>query len=143
MIGEGCVFCQIGRGERPAQKVYEDGHFLAFLDIYPVTPGHTLVIPRAHYRSLTEMPEEEVAEYFKVIARLAGRIKKAMEAQGFNLGLNDGSVAGQAIFHVHVHIIPRYRHDRGIGVQGVVRAPVERGKFDEIASKIRAEVAEG
>ena len=142
MIIEECVFCQIVRGDRPAEKLYEDGRFLVFLDIYPATPGHALVIPRAHYRSLTEMPEEEVADYFKVVARLARQIRKAMDAQGFNLGLNDGSAAGQAIPHVHVHIIPRYWNDRGVGIQGIVRARVERGKFDEIASKIRAEVAE-
>jgi len=137
---EACIFCEIVKGKRPAQKIYEGESVLAFLDIFPCTPGHTLVIPKAHFGSLTEMSEHVATECFKAVTKLAGKIQKAMGAQGFNIGLNDGAAAGQVVPHLHIHIIPRYSRDRGVGVQGIVRMPTERGSLAEIAERIRAEV---
>lgn len=117
----GCLFCQIVQGERPAHTIYEGEGAVAFLDIFPCTPGHTLVIPRGHYATLTEMPAEAAGRLFQVAAVVAGKVQQAMGAAGFNLGVNNGKASGQEVFHVHVHIIPRYPADGGGSMKSIAR----------------------
>lgn len=137
---EVCIFCQVVRGERSAYILFEGDRVLAFLDAYPCTPGHTLVIPKAHYRSLTEFPKEEASGYFQAIVEIAKVIQRAMKADGFNLGINDGRAAGQVVPHAHVHILPRYRGDGGSGVQRIVWAGAKGPSLAEVAERIRAEM---
>ncbi len=133
----GCLFCQIAQGERPAQKVFEGEGAVAFLDIFPCTPGHTLVIPRQHYPTLSEMPAQDIGTLFQTAAVVATKVQAAMGAAGFNLGINDGKAAGQEVFHAHIHIIPRYQGDRGGSMKSVARMDSDKS-LDAIATKIRS-----
>ena len=106
-----CVFCKIARGEIPAKVVYENSKIIAFLDINPRNEGHTLVIPKTHYQSLLDMPEEILSELLIVAKELCEKMKNKLQAKGFNLVINIGKVAGQEVPHFHLHIIPRYPDD--------------------------------
>ncbi|KSW12051.1 diadenosine tetraphosphate hydrolase [Pyrodictium occultum] len=108
---EDCVFCKIIRGELPSAKVYEDENVVAFLDIYPINPGHTLVVPKRHVERLEQLSDEEAAALIRVVKKLAPRIVEAVGAQGYNVVANNGRAAGQVIFHVHFHIVPRFEGD--------------------------------
>ena len=100
-----CVFCKIVSGEIPTQKVYEDEHSLVFLDINPVSKGHTLVIPKTHYESLSHIPEKDFILYMQVVQKVVKALMKYTE--GVNVLENNGKDAGQLVPHVHFHIIPR------------------------------------
>jgi len=134
---ESCPFCRIREGALSAHVLYEDDEVLAFLDIYPCTEGHTLVVPRRHAASLTECPPATVAALFLAAVRLAGAIQKGLGAPGFNLGVNDGRAAGQEVPHFHVHVIPRYGGEGG-GVQRIVRTRGPVPPLAETAARILA-----
>lgn len=106
-----CIFCKIAAGEIPSHKVYEDGEALAFLDIHPINAGHTLVIPKAHHQDLLDTPPELLARLMQTIVKIAPAILNGVGAPAFNLGVNNGSEAGQIIFHTHFHIMPRFDSD--------------------------------
>lgn len=106
-----CIFCKIVAGEIPSHKVYEDDEVLAFLDIHPTNPGHTLVIPKAHHKDFLDTPPCLQAKLIQAIGKIAPIIMKAVGAEAFNLGVNNGAVAGQIIFHTHFHIMPRFTAD--------------------------------
>ena len=106
-----CVFCRILKGEIPAQKVYEDDRAFALLDINPVAPGHTLVLPRAHHETWTDLPPELASHLALVAQTVARAVVKAQGAQGFNLLMNNHRCSGQAIPHAHFHVIPRKTDD--------------------------------
>jgi len=102
-----CVFCKIIAGEIPCRKIFENGKVLAFLDIGPVSDGHTLVVPRVHYEKLHECPEEVLAELSNCLGKIAPAVAGAMETEAYNVLCNNGRAAGQLVEHVHFHIIPR------------------------------------
>lgn len=106
-----CLFCKIIAGEIPAQKVYENDTVLAFLDIHPVNIGHTLVIPKTHHTNLYETPDETLAQVMTVVKKISVVIKSSLNADGINIEMNNDPVAGQIIFHTHIHIIPRFDGD--------------------------------
>ena len=106
-----CIFCKIVAGEIPCYKVYEDETVLAFLDIQPVARGHTLVIPKAHYERLDQMPAELAGACAAVATRLSAKVLAATGAKAWNLLQNNGRAAHQAVDHVHFHIIPREKGD--------------------------------
>lgn len=106
-----CVFCRILKGEIPAQLVHEDDRAVALLDINPVAPGHTLVLPRAHHETWTDLPPELAAHLSLVAQAVARAVVKAQGAQGFNLLMNNHRCSGQAIPHAHFHVIPRKADD--------------------------------
>lgn len=108
---DGCIFCKLVKGEIPCAKVYEDEKVFAFLDINPVNPGHTLVIPKRHYETVLEMPEPEGVALAKASVKIGKAVKKATGCEGINLLHNIGKAAGQLVFHAHVHLIPRFSHD--------------------------------
>lgn len=103
-----CVFCKIISGEIPAKKFYEDDQFCIILDAGPASKGHSLIIPKAHYTDLWELPEEIAAESMKLARRISAKMKAALGCDGFNLVQNNGYAAGQSVFHYHLHLIPRY-----------------------------------
>ncbi len=109
-----CVFCRIVAGSIPSARIYEDDACIAFLDIGPLADAHLLVVPRQHYEWITDMPAQEVATVARRIPQLAQAVMKVTGAQGFNLLQNNGKVSGQAVPHVHFHIIPRREGD-GLG----------------------------
>lgn len=106
-----CVFCKIAGGEIPSTTLYEDEDFRVILDLGPAARGHALLLPKEHYRDLFELDDEIAAKVLVKAKRIAGRMKKALGADGFNLVQNNGEAAGQTVFHFHMHLIPRYRDD--------------------------------
>ena len=134
-----CVFCQIINGDSPTSLVYEDSTSLGFMDIHPVNPGHVLVIPKKHSAFLSDMEPEECAHLFTVAVRIAAAVPTSgIRCEGMNLILADREAAGQEIFHVHVHVIPRFSGD-GFGFRfgpGYSILP-GRGELDEHARQIR------
>ncbi len=103
-----CIFCKIIKGEIPSFKIFEDEHAFAFLDINPIEPGHTLVVPKFHARELFFLPPEELAGVMPAIQRTATLLKKKLGCDGLALSQLNGEAAGQTVFHVHFHLIPRY-----------------------------------
>jgi histidine triad (HIT) family protein len=103
---ESCTFCKIARKEAPANTVFEDEKIIAFLSIQPINVGHTLVVPKKHYKNIYEIPEEEVAYLYKIVKKMAYAVKNAVSAEGIRIVQNNGEAAGQVIFHLHVHVIP-------------------------------------
>ncbi|MBD3304618.1 HIT domain-containing protein [Candidatus Woesearchaeota archaeon] len=106
-----CVFCKIVKGDIPCQKLYENDKILAFLDISPIHKGHTLIIPKEHHENILDMPDETLAELAKTTKKISKAVKEATNADGFNVTQNNGAAAGQAVFHFHTHIIPRFDGD--------------------------------
>ena len=123
------IFCKIVAGEIPASKVYEDDHFLAFLDISQVTPGHTLVIPKKHARNLLEMTPDETAALFNIVSRVTKKVESATQPQGMNIISNMEEIAGQSVFHTHVHILPRYSQEDDLKIDFIAHEP----DFDRLA----------
>ncbi|MDO4924708.1 MAG: HIT family protein [Turicibacter sp.] len=103
-----CIFCKIINKEIPVQILFENEHVLAFLDISQTTKGHTLVIPKKHAEDVFSMSEEDMCHIFSVVPKLANALKTTFNADGMNIVNNNKPVAGQTVFHYHVHLIPRY-----------------------------------
>jgi histidine triad (HIT) family protein len=107
----GCIFCKIVLGEIPSARVLETDHAIALLDIFPVNPGHVLLVTRAHYATLADLPEELAAHAASLLPRLCRAVRSATAANGLNVIVNNGRAAGQTIDHVHWHVIPRFHDD--------------------------------
>ncbi|MEX0776401.1 MAG: HIT domain-containing protein [Phycisphaeraceae bacterium] len=105
-VDSDCIFCKIVAGAIPCHKLHEDAHTLAFLDIGPIAPGHVLVIPKAHYVTLDQVPAEVAAACAAVLPRLSKAVVQAVGATAWNVLQNNGREAHQAVMHVHFHIIP-------------------------------------
>jgi histidine triad (HIT) family protein len=101
-----CVFCQIVAKKAPAHLIYEDKEAIAFLDLFPFTRGHLLVVPKRHVPRLTDLPESEHGPYLNALAKVCRRVERLSE--DYNIALNQGARAGQVVFHLHFHVIPRY-----------------------------------
>lgn len=110
------IFSRIIRGEIPCHKVYEDAHVLAFLDIFPLSPGHTLVIPKEPAATLDQLSDDSAAAVGRVLPRIARAVLAATGTTEFNLLQNNGPGAHQAVFHVHFHIIPKAADGKGLGI---------------------------
>lgn len=106
-----CLFCGIISGTTPSYKIYEDEHTYAFLDIHPINRGHTIVIPKTHHTNIYDTPAKEFERLMHTVQMLAPKIKQAVGADGINVGINNERAAGQIIFHLHTHIIPRFEGD--------------------------------
>ena len=109
-----CIFCQIVSGQIPSSKVYEDEEVLAFLDITQVTTGHTLVIPKKHYRNMLEMDAEAASSLFARVPKIAKQLQERLGASGVNIINNNEEAAGQTVFHTHVHLLPRFGESDGL-----------------------------
>ncbi|OFI50075.1 histidine triad protein [Floricoccus tropicus] len=130
-----CIFCKIVAGEIPSYKVYEDYDVLAFLDITQTTPGHTLVVPKEHSKNVLAMTEEQAKTLFAKVPAIARAVKEKTGATGMNILQNNEEIAGQTVFHTHVHLIPRYDTADGLKIEFTNNMD----KFDlaELAEKIR------
>lgn len=106
-----CIFCKILDEEIPARTVYEDEHVLAFLDVNPLTPGHTLVIPKIHTERIHQMDPHQAARYFQPVPRVVEAVETATGTDAATLAWNDGKAAGQEVPHAHLHIVPRTDDD--------------------------------
>ncbi len=135
MSADECLFCKIVAGQIPATKIYEDEGLLAFLDIGPISDGHTLVIPKQHFEKLHDCPAELLGQVCSHLGKIAGAVVTAMNSDGYNLLCNNGRAAGQLIEHLHFHIIPR---NTGDGVFNRWRSyQYEGDKGEVIADRIR------
>ena len=129
-----CIFCKIINGEIPSYKVYEDDQTLAFLDINPVNPGHTLVVPKNHSENLIAADKKDLQALILAVKKITPAIMKGVEASGFNLGVNNGSVAGQVVNHLHFHLMPRFENDGHHLWSG---KPYSPGEAEIVAEKIK------
>lgn len=105
---ENCIFCKIIDGKIPSATIYEDEDFKVILDISPAAKGHALILPKEHYANIYELPEDLAAKLMVLAKKLATHMTEQLKCDGFNLVQNNGEVAGQTVFHFHLHLIPRY-----------------------------------
>jgi histidine triad (HIT) family protein len=130
-----CIFCEIIDGIKPSTKIFEDRKTLAFLDIYPVARGHTLVIPKVHSDNLYDIQAEDIAAVGLTVARIAKTLKKILKCDGINVYQGNEPAAMQEVMHTHFHVIPRYFNDEIIF--GASRNPLKRD--DLLFSKLQQE----
>ena len=116
-MSQDCIFCKIIDGDIPSAKVYEDEYVYAFLDISQTTKGHTLVIPKQHTRNIFETDATTAEQLFSRVPKVANAIKEAFHPVGLNMLNNNEEAAGQSVFHLHIHLIPRYGSDDGFGAK--------------------------
>ena len=129
-----CIFCKIANGEIPSATVYEDEDFRVILDLGPATKGHALVLPKEHWANLFELPDEVAQKGILVAKKVAGKLRDALGCDGFNIVQNNGTAAGQTVFHFHIHLIPRYKEDE-VGLGWKMGELTEEDK-EEILSKM-------
>ena len=115
-----CLFCKIGSGEIQNLTIYEDSNVRAFLDIHPLTLGHTVVVPKKHYGNVIDLPEELVGPVFLGVKKAAEMLKLGLGIEGFTIGINHGTIGHQEIDHLHVHVIPRRSGDGGGNIHSIV-----------------------
>lgn len=132
---DACIFCKIINGELPSYKVYENDNTLAFLDINPVNPGHTLVVPKKHAHNIFDISPEDWAAVTETARVLSIAIEKALEADGVNIAMNNREHAGQVVDHPHLHIIPRFKGD---GLKLMPQRKYGADEAEPVAEKIRA-----
>ena len=130
-----CIFCRIAQKQVPASLIFEDEKVLAFLDVKPLNEGHTLVIPKAHYEGIFEIPQVLIGYLHGVAKQIALAVKKATGADGISIIQQNGKAAGQEIFHLHVHVIPRYEGQKLPRFSEL--SEVDREKLSQTAAKIR------
>ena len=132
-----CIFCKIIKGELPSEKIYEDDKVLAILDIRPVSPGHTLVMPKEHVSALTDADDSIMGELMPVVKKVAGGVMTGTNSEGFNVNINNGRAAGQIVDHLHIHIIPRRTGD---GLKLWSQHDYGEGEMKEVANNIRSKL---
>lgn len=130
-----CLFCDIISGDIPTKKIYEDEGTLAFLDVEPLIKGHTLIVPKKHSGTIIELPDSDVNPLFSTVKRVTAMLGKALDPQGFTIGINHGRISGQSIDHLHIHIIPRFTGDGGGSIHSVFKTKVECN-LEEVQNKI-------
>ena len=111
MKKDDCIFCKIANGEIPAATLYEDDDFRVILDLGPASKGHALILPKEHAADLFELPDGIASKIMPVAGKVAKRLYSGLGADGFNIVQNNGEIAGQTVFHFHMHLIPRYKGD--------------------------------
>lgn len=132
-MAEDCIFCKIIAGEIPSTTVYEDDDFKAILDVNPAARGHVIILPKKHAANIFELEEEDAKKIFPVAAKIAAALKKTYQCDGVNILQNNGEAAGQTVFHLHVHVIPRYYGD-GVNIKW---QPGETPDLNAVAEEIK------
>lgn len=135
MKQDNCIFCKIIAGEIPSHTLYEDEQFKVILDVGPATKGHALILPKDHYANLYELPEETAADAMKLAKKMMITMTEKLKCDGFNVIQNNGEVAGQTVFHFHMHLIPRYQGDQ-VGLTWTPGKLTDEDR-DEILAKIK------
>jgi len=141
-MNNNCIFCKLAANEIPSHKIYEDTDFLVFLDLFPSSLGHTLIIPKSHYENIFDIPEDTAANLQRLVVRTAAALKNALGTPHINVLQNNGTSAGQTVFHYHVHLIPRYENDNvNIGWATAKHSPEDFSScVDDIKSKLSSAV---
>ncbi len=129
-----CIFCDIINGKIPSSKVYEDNNVLGFLDIAPIHPGHTLIIPKKHSETMFDAQDTDLKNLFLAAKKIGIAIMKSTGATGINIGVNNYKSSGQVVFHTHLHVIPRHDND---GLKSWPHGKYSEGEMNEWAEKIK------
>ena len=135
---DNCIFCKIIKKEVPAEIIYENESFIAFVDLRPTNYGHSLLVPKEHYENIYVLPENVLKNLGFEIQKLSKAVKKSMGADGINVHMNNEKASGQIIFHAHIHIIPRYEND-GL-IHFTQKEYTNLDQIKEIGKKIRREI---
>jgi len=133
-----CLFCQIVDGEIPSRTISEDGETVAFLDANPLSPGHTLVIPREHHERLKDVPPDTASALYETLHRVVPAVEEGVDADATTVAFNNGTAAGQEIPHVHGHVVPRFEGDGGRPIHALVedRPDLSEDELDRIAADV-------
>ena len=129
----GCIFCKIVNNEIPSSKIIETDKVLVFLDVNPINKGHALVIAKEHYETLLDVPDNLLKDLMITAKKVARSMKKTLNAEGFNIGMNNYAAAGQTVPHAHMHVIPRFGND---GLEAWPHKKYEVGEMDKFRDKI-------
>lgn len=138
MKDENCIFCKIAHGEIPSTTIYEDEDFRVILDLGPASRGHALILPKEHSRDICEADEKITAKILPLASKIGMAMKAGLGASGFNVVQNNGSSAGQTVFHLHVHVIPRY--DDGPSMVTWAPGKPEQEELQQTAEQLRREL---
>ena len=111
MRDDNCIFCKIANGDIPSATLYEDDDFKVILDVGPASKGHALILPKEHAANLFELPDDIAAKAMPIAKKIGTRLYNGLHADAFNVVQNNGELAGQTVFHFHMHLIPRYKND--------------------------------
>lgn len=136
-MDEKCIFCRIVKGEIPSATIYEDEDFKVILDISPAAKGHALILPKQHYANLYELPEELAAKAMVLAKKLAGHMTEKLDCDGFNLVQNNGEIAGQTVFHFHLHLIPRYQDGENKDLLTWNQLAYQEGEAEELTKLLK------
>ena len=128
---EDCIFCKIAKGEIDSVKIWEDEKILAFLDVNPLTKGHSLIIPKNHFENVFDIEPEILKEIIVLAKNLAGQVKNNLGAEGVNLINASGRAAEQSVFHFHLHIVPRYEND-GLNMNNWWQTKTKKANIEEL-----------
>lgn len=134
MKKDDCIFCKIGNGEIPSTTIYENEEFRVFFDINPASKGHCLIVPKEHYSNIFEIDPEVAGRLFSLATAVARSLKQELNCEGLNIVQNNGEIAGQTVFHFHLHLIPRYTGDT-VNV-GWVPGEADMEELAELAKKV-------
>jgi histidine triad (HIT) family protein len=134
MRDDNCIFCKIANGEIPSRTLYEDNEFRVIMDLNPATKGHALILPKEHFKNLYEISDETASKVLPLAKKMATLMTEKLGCEGFNLIQNNNEIAGQSVFHFHMHLIPRYTDDN----QNLVMKPneVSPEELDKIKDQI-------
>ena len=138
MKKDDCIFCKIANGEIPSTTIYENNDFRVFFDINPASKGHCLIVPKQHYNDIFDMDAETGGKLFSLATVVARSLKKELNCEGMNIVQNNGIIAGQTVFHFHLHLIPRYTGDTG--KVGWVPGEADLDELAELAKKVRKNI---
>jgi histidine triad (HIT) family protein len=130
-----CLFCKIINKQQSAQVIYEDESAVAILDIFPRSIGHTMVVPKIHAETILELTDGQIGPLFSAVKKVTQLLKDKLNPDGFTIGINHGKVSGQAIDHLHIHIIPRFAGDNGGSIHTIVDNPPKMS-LEEVKKKI-------
>ena len=134
-----CVFCAILEGRAPGSVIYEDEDVVALMDLFPVHPGHALILPRCHVQDLESCPEDLAGRLFALSGKIGPAVVRATDAAGFNVWTANGKAAGQEVFHLHLHVLPRYEDDTfGLRFPKGYPQAAERAELEAMADRIRS-----
>lgn len=136
MKDQNCIFCKIANGEIPTNTIYEDTMFRVILDAAPASKGHALILPKEHYADLYEIDETVAGEAMKLAKKVAAHVTEVLKCDGFNLVQNNGEVAGQTVFHFHLHLIPRYQNMKNNDILNWSHETFSEDEMKEIRDEI-------
>ena len=137
MKDDNCIFCKLANKDIPTNIIYEDDRFTVILDASPATKGHALILPKNHAANIYELPDEDESSVFVLAKKLATKMTKILHCDGFNIVQNNGEVAGQTVFHFHMHLIPRYLNDGNQDKLTWNHAEFTSEEIEEIATELR------